>query len=132
MPGKEAHITLIEESDVVRARGIARDMAAELGFSHSLQTRIATIVTELARNILVYAGNGEIMLRTITSGRNGINIIATDEGPGIENLDEILSGAYESKTGLGRGLYGTKVLVDEFSIWSEVGKGTRVTLTQYL
>lgn len=125
-------ITIAQECDVARARTLARQMALKLGFSPTLQTRIATVVTELSRNILLYAGTGSIFLEEIRTTRVGLQVVASDNGPGIENLAEIMSGEYDSKTGLGRGLFGTKVLVDEFSIWSEVGKGTRVTLTQYV
>ena len=121
------------DDDLVRVRNKARALAHDLGFPASVQSRIATAVSELARNILQYAQKGEMSIMPIRkNGRRGIEIIANDEGPGIANLRQILAGQYKSDTGMGLGLMGTKVLVDEFYIDSEPGKGTKVTIRSYL
>ncbi len=124
---------IVKDEDIVQVRSYARTLANELGFSASVQTRIATAVSELARNIVQYAGKGDISIVPVRkNGRRGMEVVAKDEGPGISNLREIMSGQYKSATGMGLGLMGTKVLVDEFYVDTEPGKGTKVTFKIYV
>lgn len=119
------------EHDVVRARTLGKDMAKQLGFSDVVQTKVATAVSELARNIFQYAGTGEVRIRRIDGKRRGIEIVARDQGPGISDPALILSGAYRSKWGMGAGLRGTKRLVDEFELDTHPGLGTTVRIRKY-
>jgi serine/threonine-protein kinase RsbT len=120
------------EVDIVSARQAGSQVCEELGFSASVQTRVATAISELARNIVNYAGEGVIELTILQTGRRGVEIIARDEGPGIEDVEKVLSGRYRSKTGMGMGLLGTKRLMDEFEIDTRSGKGTTVRIRKYL
>lgn len=113
------------------ARQTGRALAAQLGFSSADQTLIATAISEMARNILVYATSGEILLRAEQDGRPGIAIIARDEGPGIPDIERALQNGYSTSGSLGVGLPGTKRIMDEFSIISEAGKGTTVTMKKW-
>jgi serine/threonine-protein kinase RsbT len=106
-------------------------LAAQLGFSGADQTLIATAISEMARNILTYARCGEIILRSEQDHRPGIIIIAADEGPGIPDIQRALQDGYSTSGSLGLGLPGTKRIMDEFSIISEVGKGTVVTMKKW-
>jgi|JI102314DRNA_FD_contig_31_44202_length_1847_multi_4_in_0_out_0_3 serine/threonine-protein kinase RsbT len=119
------------EHDIVRARTLGKDMAKQLGFSEVVQTKVATAVSELARNIFQYAGTGEIRIRRIEGRKRGIEVVARDQGPGIPDPALILSGAYRSKWGMGAGLRGTKRLVDEFELDTHPGLGTTVRIRKY-
>lgn len=123
-------VEITEEYDIVSARGKSRDLCAELGFAMPEQIKIATIVSELARNIVQYVGTGRIELNTVTSPRVGIEIIATDKGSGIPHIDHVLSGGYKSKTGMGVGLLGTKRLMDDFEVDSGPA-GTKIVTRKY-
>ncbi len=114
------------EADILLARHAVRELCGRLGFSRSEEVKAATVVSELARNIVLYAKRGEISLRRwVEEGRVGIEIRARDQGPGIANTEVILSGKYRSRTGLGLGILGTKRLAHQFEITSGVG-GTEV------
>ena len=126
----EATIKITTEDDIVAARNQARYMAEDLGFSKTDQIKIATAVSELARNIYKYAGQGSIRLEPRSQPRLGLKIVAQDQGKGIANLAEIMAGGYRSKTGLGLGLLGCKRLMDEFDIATGAGQGTRITLVK--
>lgn len=125
-------VAIVDETGVVDARTQARAFARDLGFDRTHQARIATAVSELARNIYAYAGSGHIQLAALESPRAGVKIVAIDAGPGIPNLSEILDGNYRSRTGMGLGILACKRLMDEFSIVSEAGRGTMVTIAKYL
>lgn len=122
---------ILHEGNIVDARVRARGLAADLGFGRTDQVKVATIVSELARNIYHYAGKGEIIVRSREEPRRGIVIEARDDGPGIADVDAVLGGSYRSRTGLGLGLMGCKNLTDEFSIDTAPGKGTRVVACMY-
>ena len=122
----EHTVEVTAESGIAIARGLARELADQIGFRDADQIKIGTVVSELARNIYRYAGRGRIQLVARTRPRARIEIIASDKGPGISNLDEILSGAYVSKTGLGRGLIGCRAIMDELSVDTRPGEGTRI------
>jgi len=104
------------EADISRARNVARSMCETLGAKGFSLQKVTTIVSELARNIQSYAGSGKIELAVKSGGKPRIVIRAIDRGPGIPNLDHVMSGEYRSRTGLGRGILGTKRLSDHFDI----------------
>lgn len=116
------------EYDIVRVRGEARRLANQMRFPHTDQIKITTAVSELARNIFRYAGEGRVHLHPRSGPPESLEVVAEDEGPGIDNVDEILAGTYQSKTGLGRGLIGCRQLADSFHIETTPGKGTRIRL----
>jgi signal transduction histidine kinase/CheY-like chemotaxis protein len=116
------------EHDVVLARQRARNIAAFLKFDVQDQTRIATAVSEIARNCFEYAGGGSVDFQFDNGAQRMFLITVRDKGRGISNLNEILGGKYVSTTGMGLGIIGAKRLMDEFQVKSEPGKGTSVTL----
>ncbi|ABY35871.1 MULTISPECIES: anti-sigma regulatory factor [Chloroflexus] len=118
--------------DIVIARTMARDMAKALGFGPIDQARIATAVSELARNIFLYAGTGNVTVRDIEKGsRKGIEIICEDQGPGIPNIDLVMQDGYSTSRGMGMGLPGAKRLMDEFDIKSKEGVGTTIVCRKW-
>ena len=120
------------DSDILIARGQGRALAARLGFPSSDLALIATTISELARNILRYAGSGEIAVQPIDAGHKpGILVIARDKGPGIPDVRKALQDGYSTSGGLGLGLPGVRRLMDEFEIASEPGKGTTVTVKKW-
>lgn len=125
-------IAINHESDILAARQAGRALAAELGFSNPEQILIATAISELARNIIEYARRGEVEIEAIeNSGKRGILIVARDEGPGIPNIDLAMQDGYSTGRSLGLGLPGSRRLMDEFEIVSEVNKGTTVTIKKW-
>jgi serine/threonine-protein kinase RsbT len=133
MAGPKADTVPIRtEQDVVRVRQLVREAAVAARFSLVEQTKIVTAASELGRNTLVHGGGGEMTLEMVTEGsRRGVRLTFRDEGPGIADLDLAMTEGYTSGGGLGLGLSGAKKLVSEFAIESEVGKGTRVTVTRW-
>jgi anti-sigma regulatory factor (Ser/Thr protein kinase) len=120
------------EHDVVLARQRARQIAALLGFDNQDQARIATAVSEIARNIVKFARRGEFTFSIVTeSGRTGLLMTARDSGPGIADLPQAMRDGYSTYRGLGIGLPGAQRLMDEFDIVTEVGKGTTVTMMKW-
>ncbi len=123
------------EQDLVTARAEARTAAQIIGFRLVDQSRIATAVSELTRNVLRYATNGQgtIEIRAVrdVSEREGIEIVVSDSGPGIGDIDMVLRDGYSSGTGLGLGLPGTRRLMDEMEIDTAVGRGTTVTIRKW-
>ena len=121
------------EQDVVAARQWARDVASLLGFESQDQTRIATSVSEIARNAFAYAQNGRIEFNVQgTAAPQALVVRIQDDGPGIANLAAILAGQYRSMTGMGQGILGAQRLMDDFEIRSEAGRGTEVRMKKYL
>ncbi len=119
-------------SDVVLVRQAVRQLAVELGFSLVDQTKIVTAASELARNTLDYGGGGTVKLEGLQEGiRRGLRLTFEDQGPGIPDIDLALKDGYTTGGGLGMGLSGTKRLVNEFNIVSQVGKGTCITITKW-
>ena len=132
MPPEE-RIAITADGDVVTARSRARELADALGFSRTHQTVIATAVSEIARNIVVYADKGEVVLRAEQAdGRWGIVVVARDDGPGIPDVEQALADGYSTAGSLGVGLPGARRLMDRFDIDSEVGRGTTVTMTKWV
>ena len=125
-------VAIKSERDIVVARQKGRTMATDLGFSVGNATLIATAISELARNIISYAGTGEISMEVVrNSDRTGILIIASDRGPGIPDLPLALRDGFSTSGSLGIGLPGARRLMDEFAIDSEPGRGTIVTVTKW-
>ena len=129
----ETRVPIKHEADIVTARRQGRAVAAQLGFSSIEQTFIATAISEVARNIIVHARGGEIILRTVqgNGGKPGIVIVARDEGPGIPDIIRAMQNGYSTINSLGLGLPGAKRMMDEFEIVSEVGKGTTITMKKW-
>jgi serine/threonine-protein kinase RsbT len=126
-------VPIRSDADIVAVRQRARQLAKELGFSASELTIIATALSELARNIVEYARQGEITLSRINQGSHrGLIIIARDRGPGITDIERALQDGYSSGKGLGLGLPGTKRLMDEFEIVSRQGQGTTVRVAKWV
>lgn len=121
------------EQDIVVARRSGRAIARKLGFSLVDQSRIAISISELARNIYLYAGNGTIHIRSIKfNGKQGVEIIAEDLGPGIRDPKLALLDSYSTSNGLGMGLPGTQRLMNEFHLKSTSGTGTTVLVRKWL
>jgi serine/threonine-protein kinase RsbT len=128
--GKAAVIR--SDLDIVIARTLARDTAKTLGFGAIDQARIATAVSELARNIFLYAGTGTVTVREVErSGRKGLEVICEDQGPGITSIDQVMQDGYSTSRGMGMGLPGAKRLMDEFDIRSQEGIGTTITCRKW-
>ncbi|MBI4861830.1 MAG: anti-sigma regulatory factor [Candidatus Riflebacteria bacterium] len=119
------------ETDVVVARGHARKLCDQVGFSETEQVRVATVVSELARNMVMYAGGGKLTLTALSEDRPGVRVVAEDQGQGIPDLASVLAGRHRSKTGMGMGLIGSKRLMDQLDIHTAPGAGTRVTAIRY-
>jgi len=118
--------------DVVRVRRQGLEMALELGFPTPDATKIAVVISELGRNIVLYTKGGRINIIAYTGKRKGIKVIAQDQGPGINNLDQVLDGGYTSSNGLGLGVSGSRRIMDEFEVKSVAGVGTKITGTKWL
>ncbi len=132
MAAGEIVIPIVADIDIVTARQEGRALAATIGFSSTEQILIATAISEAARNILQYAGRGEIVLNQIQDGtRNGILIVARDEGPGIPNIQQAMQDGFSTSGGLGLGLPGIKRLMSEMNIVSTPGVGTTVELKKW-
>jgi len=128
----ETSIPVRSDADVVFARQKGRELAAALGFGPTDLTLVATAISELTRNIVLYAKRGRIVLKGIErDGRLGIMVVARDDGPGIPNVARALESGFSTSGGLGLGLPGVKRLTDEFDIVSEVGRGTTVTVKKW-
>jgi len=124
----EVMVALKEEFDIVTARGAGREMARQLGFGSADQTRLATAISELARNVIQYAGEG-VCLVTDESDQNAskIRVVVEDHGPGIPDIEQAMTDGFSTGGGLGAGLPGARRLVHEFEIESQPGH-TRVTI----
>ena len=125
-------IPLRAEQDVVVARQTVRKLTHEIGFGIVDQTKMVTAASELARNTLIHGHGGEMHWETLADGiRKGLRLHFVDEGPGIADVSLALTDGWTSGTGMGLGLSGAKRLVNEFSIDTNVGRGTRVTITRW-
>jgi len=128
----ESRIPIASDLDIVKARQEGRRIAAEVGFSTTDMVLIATAISELARNIVRYACNGEIAIRSLSnSSHSGIEVIARDEGPGIKDVEQVLQVGFSTSAGLGLGLPGVRRLMDEFEMQSKLGHGTTVTTKKW-
>ena len=128
----ETRVRVESELDIVTARMRGRTLAIQLGFRPTSATLIATAISELARNIVLYAKGGEVLLTPVESRDNyGLVITARDEGEGIADVRQAMQDGYSTSGRLGVGLPGVKRLMDEFEIVSEAGKGTTVTVKKW-
>jgi serine/threonine-protein kinase RsbT len=128
----EIRVAISSDQDIVGARQKGRTLAAAIGFSSADATLIATAISELARNIVSYARKGEIRLQKVqNSARNGIVVIASDDGPGIPDLRQAMRDGFSTSGSLGLGLPGVRRLMDEFEIVSQTGRGTTVTAKKW-
>lgn len=119
-------------SDVVMARQKVRQWAIELRFTLVDQTKLVTAASELARNALDHGQGGQMTIEVVNGlSRTGLKLIFEDEGPGIPDIEMALKDGFTSGSGMGLGLGGSKRLVNEFDIQSEVGKGTKVTVLRW-
>jgi serine/threonine-protein kinase RsbT len=118
--------------NVVTTRRRGLEMAQKLGFSLPDATKIAVVISELARNITLYTEGGTITLIPYTGERKGIKVVAQDKGPGIEDVGRVLAGGYTTSKGLGMGISGSKKIMDEFEIQTVVGGGTTIKATKWL
>ncbi|MBL9009395.1 MAG: anti-sigma regulatory factor [Myxococcales bacterium] len=123
---RDEKLRIDNEASLVVARRTAITLASKLGFGPVERTKVATAVSELARNIVMYAGSGEIRLVVSLTPRISLTVEARDSGPGIANIDQILGGGFRSNTGLGMGLRGVKSIASDFALQSAPGQGTRV------
>jgi serine/threonine-protein kinase RsbT len=132
-PLDEISVQIDSDGDVVTARQRGRELAAECGFQGSDLVFIATAISEVARNILVYAEHGQIIVRSAErEGSRGIVVVARDEGPGVADVGIVMQDGYSTGSGLGLGLPGARRLMDELEIVSESGRGTTVTMGKWL
>lgn len=128
----EIRVPINVDADLVVARAEGRALAQRLGFSRPDPTLIATAISELARNIVMHVGHGEIILRPLYEDRRyGLLVVVRDEGQGIPDVKAALSDGYASRGGLGLGLPGARRLMDEFEIESERGRGTVVRMKKW-
>jgi serine/threonine-protein kinase RsbT len=128
----EIRVAINSDQDIVTARQKGRALATELGFATGDATLIATAISELARNIVSYARRGEITLKIVDgSGRQGILVIASDDGPGIPDIRQALRDGFSTSGSLGLGLPGVRRLMDEFEITSQPGRGTIVAVKKW-
>lgn len=121
-----------DEAAIVTARGAVRELARAVGLSVVDQTRLATAVSEIVRNVVLYAERGSVSF-VLKEGRSGrmIEVTVEDEGPGIENLERALEGGFSTSGGFGRGIAGARALVDDFRIDNLPGRGVRVRLRKW-
>jgi RNA polymerase sigma factor (sigma-70 family) len=128
----EIRIPIQTDADVVTARRQGRELAAQAGFSATELTIIATAISEIARNIVMFAERGEVLISLVgENSRQGVTVVARDAGPGIPDLKQAVRDGYSGYGGMGLGLPGSRRLMDEFEITSEVDKGTTVTMTKW-
>jgi anti-sigma regulatory factor (Ser/Thr protein kinase) len=128
----EVSVPITSDEDLVPARAQARALAVRLGFSRTDATLIATAVSEVARNIVVHVGRGELVIKPLLNEeRYGLVVVAKDKGPGIPDIPAALEQGWASRGGLGLGLPGARRLMDEFEIASEADKGTTVTMIKW-
>jgi len=129
---QEIRVVIHTDQDIVAARQKGRTLAVELGFSPGDATLIATAISELARNIVTYAGTGVLAIQGIqASGRQGILVVASDHGPGIVDIRQAMRDGFSTSGSLGLGLPGVRRLMDEFDLQSHVGRGTTVAVKKW-
>jgi len=128
----EVRVRITTDDDIVTARQEGRRLSSGLGFSSTDLTLIATAISEVARNIRLYAEQGDVQLKLIRDrDREGIVVVARDRGPGIKDVDLAMQDGYSSKGSSGLGLPGARRLMDEFEIRSRPGKGVTVTMKKW-
>lgn len=127
------YVNIRKEWDIVSARQLGRERAKELGFGTVDQARIATAISELARNIYLYAGKGKVCFEVIDElEHKGLRVVAIDQGPGIRDVSQVMQDGYSTSGGLGAGLPGVKRLMDHFEINTEIGVGTEIQMIKWV
>ncbi len=125
-------VRIAADADIVAARNTGREIASRLSFSTVDLTLIATAISEVARNIAVYAAPGRLSVQLVErDGRRGVRVTAVDDGPGIADIDRALQDGYSTGASLGVGLPGARRLMDDFEIASKVGAGTTITMIKW-
>ena len=125
-------VTISREQDVVPFRNKVKEYAVKIGMSLVNQTKLITGASELVRNMLKYGGGGIIKIEVLSKERNsGIRLIFEDKGPGIPDITKAMTDGFTTGRSMGLGLPGTKRLMNEFDIQSEVGKGTTITIVKW-
>ena len=133
MENKEKKIKVNEEFDIAKASFEGKLLARTAGFKETEQYMIATAISELARNIFIYALRGEIIIKIIEkNNKKGLEIIAQDEGSGIKDIGQAMKDNFSTSEGLGLGLPGVKRIMDEFVIDTKIGVGTKITVRKWL
>jgi serine/threonine-protein kinase RsbT len=129
---RSTRCVLAASDDIVRMRQLVREKAVAMRFSLVDQTKIVTAASEIARNTVIYGGGGEVEVSELQEGaRTGVQLVFSDRGPGIADLEQALRDGYTTGTGLGLGLGGARRLCSEFRIQSQPGEGTQVTLVRW-
>ena len=133
MTTDEWYVPVASDGDIVAARQKGRELALQAGFAGSDLTLIATAISEVARNIIVYAKSGEVAFSlTEEGGRRGLVVVAQDQGPGIADIEQAMQDGFSTGKSLGLGLPGARRLMDEFAIQSKVGEGTVITMKKWV
>jgi serine/threonine-protein kinase RsbT len=131
-PEPDAHVRIRTPDDIITVRQKSRTLGHSVGFSASDLTILATAISEIARNIVEYAGEGDIRISLVReAGRSGVRVVATDDGPGISDLETVMADGFSTDGHLGIGLPGARRLMDTFHIVSAPGRGTTVTMTKW-
>jgi len=126
-------VPITSDRDIIIARQRGKELAARLGFSTIDLTLIATAISELSRNIVIYAKTGEIVMKPIRqAGKKGIQVVARDDGPGIPDVSRALEDGFSTSRSLGLGLPGVRRLMDAFDVVSKLNHGTMVTVTKWI
>ncbi|MBB5174210.1 anti-sigma regulatory factor [Texcoconibacillus texcoconensis] len=129
----QTRVDIHSEWGIVAARQAGRKLAKEIGFGSVDQARITTAISELARNIYLYANQGEISIEEVASaGKRGMKVVASDRGPGIKDVRSVMEDGFTTSGGLGAGLPGVKRLMDDFDIDSEEEEGTTIISIKWL
>jgi serine/threonine-protein kinase RsbT len=133
MPSKDTQVPITSALDIVSARQKGRALAQDLGFEGAEVTLIMAAISEVSRNIVEYARSGEIIFQPVTNNsKRGLCIVARDHGPGIADVERAMQFGYSTRRGLGVGLPGAKLLMDEFDVESKVGVGTTITMRKWV
>ncbi|MFG1922875.1 anti-sigma regulatory factor [Cryptosporangium sp. NPDC048952] len=130
--GQPQRLPIASDEDVVRVRQLVRSVAVAAKLSLIDQTKLVTAASELARNTLLYGGGGSAEVTAVRNGlKRGVRVVFSDDGPGIADIDLAMTDGWTSGGGLGLGLSGSRRLVDEFDLDTEVGRGTRITVAKW-
>ncbi len=128
----EVSIPITRDTDILLACQKSRTLASHIGLSGNDQVSVVISVSEIARNMLLYAGQGRITLKPVEQNqKKGLKVVAQDRGPGIADIDLVMQDGYSTGGSLGLGLSGAGRLMDEFEINSQPGEGTTITMTKW-